>query len=191
MNEKITSVGVSENVGVLGEITARFYDQSKLTARDRAFNSLIRKLAVANPKMMKHYRLGELVDEDYHKNVICNTGFNAFTRRMVNDFTYTGYINKMALGTGVATPAATDVKLVTEAYRNTTASGTFSNNEVYLTAYFTEAECSGTYTEFGNFIDGAVGADTGKMWSHIGGLSWVKTSLIVLVVSCKYTFASV
>lgn len=97
----------------------------------------------------------------------------------------------MALGTGAATPSAADVKLVTESYRNNTASGTSKDNESYLTAYFTETECNGTYTEFGNFIGGGAGADSGSLWSHIGGLNWVKTNLIVLVVSCKYTFASV
>lgn len=182
---------IIEKTGVLGEITAKFYDQSKLTARDRAFNRIVRNLRPVFPGIMKHYRLGELASIDEHKNVICNTGFNTFTRRLTNDFTYSGYINKMALGTGVAAPSATDIKLATEAYRNATASGTPSNNEAYLTAYFTEVECSGTYTEFGNFIDGSAAADSGKLWSHIGGLNWVKTNLVVLVVSCKYTFASV
>lgn len=182
---------ITENVGVKGEITARFYDQSKLTARDRAFNLIIKALAVNNPKMMEHYRLGELVQVDEHKNVICNAGFNAIARRLVNDTTYTGYINKMALGTGVVTPAATDTQLTTEAYRNDTASATVSDNVAYLTAYFTETECNGTYTEFGNFIDGTGTANSGKLWSHLGGLNWVKSNLIVLVVSCKYTMASV
>jgi len=181
----------NEQAGVLGEITAKFYDQSSLNILDRLFNSLLEKIRPNFPQIMKLYRLGELTSVDQHKNVICNAGFNTLTRRLTNDTTYSGYINKMTLGTGSATPAASDVKLVTEAYRNNTASATANSNEAYLTAYFTEVECSGTYTEFGNFIDGAAGADTGKIWSHIGGLNWVKTNLVVLVVSCKYTFASV
>lgn len=182
---------INEKTGVLGEITANFYDQSRLSSFDHKFNRLLEKLRPKFPKIMKLYRLGDLVSTDYHKNVICNAGFNTLTRRLTNDTTYSGYINKMALGNGVATPSANDVKLVTEVYRNNTASATANNNEAYLTAYFTEAECSGTYTEFGNFVDGSASADSGKIWSHIGGLNWVKTNLTVLVVSCRYQFNSI
>lgn len=96
----------------------------------------------------------------------------------------------MALGTGVGTPGASDTTLSTEAYRNDTASCTDSSNILYLTAYYTETECDGTYTEFGNFIGGTDDPDTGSLWSHIAGFSWVKPNTAVLVVSCQYTFAS-
>jgi hypothetical protein len=109
---------------------------------------------------------------------------------LTGDTTYTGAINKMLLGTGSSVPAPIDTQLVNESYRNATASATASGNVAYLTAYYTENECDGTYIEFGNVIDGADGINTGLLWSHIGGLNWVKTNMMVLVVSCKYTFAS-
>ena len=140
---------------------------------------------------MKYYILGALVKEDYHKNVICNDGFNALTKILTGDFTYTGEINKALLGTGSGTLAATNTTLFTEAYRNDQASGTDSSNIAYLTAYFTETEVTGTFTEFGNCIDGTGTADTGQLWSHIDSLNWVKDNTTVLVVSQKYTFASV
>jgi hypothetical protein len=180
----------NQNISITGEITADFYDQSTLSWWEEQSNKWLLKMRDKFPKIMRFYRLGKLIRKDKHKNVICNAGFNAITRLLTNDTTYTGYINKMALGTGAGTPAASDSALYTESYRNDTASGTTDSNVAYLTAYFTETECSGTYTEFGNFIDGAAGSGTGQLWSHIAGLSWVKNSTTVLVVSCKYTFVS-
>lgn len=178
-------------IQVTGEITAKFYDQKTITKVQRWINYYILKLRKLHPRFMRWYQLGNLLSTDVHKNVICNAGFNAICRRLANDTTYTGIINKMLLGTGTTTAAAADTQLATEAYRNATASGTASANIAYLTAYFTEAECSGTYKEFGNVIDGTGSANTGQLFSHLAGLTWVKTSVVVLVVDCKYTFASV
>jgi hypothetical protein len=181
----------NQKISVLGEITANFYDQSTLTEEDRKFNKAILNLREKYPEVMKHYRLGELKTTDKHKNVICNAGFAKITEALGNNEAKTIYINKMALGTGTGTPAATDTTLFTESYRNDTASGTDVSNVLYLTAYYTETECDGTYTEFGNFIGGTASADSGSLWSHIAGLNWVKSDTVVLVVSAKYTFASV
>lgn len=184
-------MNINQNVGVLGEITAQFYDQSCLTWLDKQFNKLILKIRSTYPAIMKLYRLGELIKTDFHKNVICNAGFNKICHALGDNNAHNVYINKMVLGTGAGTPAAADVALFTESYRNDTASATDASNIVYLTAYFTEVECDGTYTEFGNFIGGAAGSDSGSLWSHIAGLNWVKSDTTVLVVSCKYTLASV
>lgn len=178
---------------VKGEITAKFYDQSKLTKFSKFINRQILKFRTRWPEIMRFYILGPLKAVDQHTNVICNAGFNCLAKILIGDSGYSGNgeINKMALGTGVAvTPAASDTTLDTEDYRNDTASGTTSSNVAYLTAYFSEAECDDTYTEFGNFIDGEAGVDTGSLWSHIGSLNWVKDDTTVLVVSCKYTMAS-
>jgi len=182
---------LNENIKVLGEITARFYDQTTLLAWQNWLNKLILKIRNHWAGVMKFYQLGQLIQTDAHKNVICNNGFNAIARRLANDTTYTGIINKMLLGTGVGSAAATDTQLITEAYRNAIASGTASANIAYLTAYYTEAECNGTYKEFGNVIDGTASANTGQLFSHLAGLTWVKDATTVLVVDCKYTFASV
>ena len=180
---------INENLGIRGDITARFYDQSTLLFWQNWINKIVRKLP---RKWMKFYQLGTLKFVDKRTNVICNNGLNAIAKLLTNDTTYTGYINKALLGTGTgAAAAATDTKLETEVYRNDMASGTDDDNIAYLTAYFTETECSGTYTEFGNAIDGAVGADTGRLWSHLKGLNWVKDTSTTIVVSQKYTLASI
>jgi len=133
-----------------------------------------------------------LTKTDKHKNVICNNGLNAITKLLTGDTTYSGEINKALLGTGTTgSAAATDTTLETETYRNDIASGTDDSNIAYLTAYFSETEVSGTFTEFGCVIDGAVGVDTGRLWSHLKGLNWVKSTSVVLVVSMKYTLQSI
>ncbi len=182
-------MNVNEKLQIKGEITAKFYDQRTLFFWQKWINKIVDRLP---RKYMRFYQLGKLKRVDEHKNVICNNGLNAICKLLTGDTTYTGEINKALLGTGTgAAAAATDTTLETETYRNDMASGTDDSNIAYLTAYFTETECSGTYTEFGNAIDGEAGADTGRLWSHLKGLNWVKDTSTVIVVSCKYTLASV
>jgi len=181
----------TENAHAVGDITAKFYDQSKLNAKERAFNKVIQKLRSLFPRIMNFYILGDLVQEKRRFNVICNDGFNALIKRLVGDTTYSGYINKALLGDGSGSAGASDVQLINEVYRNDMASGTDNSNVVLLTAFFTETECAGTYTEFGNVIDGDANSNTGKLWSHITGINWVKDNNTVLVISQKYTFISV
>ena len=179
---------IKENLKIKGEITARFYDQRTLFFWQKIINKIVDRLP---RKYMKFYQLGKLTRTDEHKNILCNNGLNVICKLITNDTTYTGHINKALLGTGTTGVAAvTDVALETEAYRNDMASGTDDSNIAYLTAYFTETECSGTYTEFGNAIDGAAGVDTGRLWSHLKGLNWVKDTSTTIVVSCKYTLQS-
>ena len=180
-----------QNIKVKGEITARFYNQSSLSFFQKQYNKLIKWLSKKNRGLMKYYALGELTRTDRKTNVICNIGFEAVCKRLAGTMTYTGEITKMALGTGTGSAVVGDTTLETETYRNDTASGTGSSNIAYITAYFTETECNGTYKEFGNFIDGAAGADTGQLWSHVSGLNWVKDAVTILVVDCKYSFSSV
>jgi len=188
-------------VKVLGEITAKFYDQSSLTNLQKNYNKFVSELRnnrfkfirnFVNKNFNKLYILGNLKAVDEHKNVICNAGFNAITKLLVGDTTYTGEINKALLGTGTTGSAsASDTTLETETYRNDIVSGTDSSNIAYLTVLFTEGEVTGTFTEFGNVIDGTGTVDTGQLWSHLKGLNWVKDGSTALVISCKYTFASV
>ncbi len=149
------------------------------------------KVKIVGEITAKFFKDGKLIKKDFHKNVICVNGFNAIAKLLTGDDTYTGEINKMALGTGTTGSAsASDTELETETYRNDTASATDDDNVAYITAYFTEGEVSGTFTEFGNFIDGEAGADTGRLWTHLKGLNWVKDNLTTLIISCKYTMVS-
>lgn len=165
----------------------------------RAWNTFLRFLhkfkLISRKFMYNNYIFGETVKKEKISNVICNAGFNAICKRMVADTTYSIEVTHMLLGTGDVTVSASDTTLSNETYRNTTTSGTESDNIVYLTAFFNETEypASGSVTikEFGNVMDGTASADTGQLWSHISGLNWEKDTSTSLTVDCKYEFASV
>lgn len=120
-------------------------------------------------------------------NLITTRGRAVLAGLLAGDDTYTGEINYGALGTGTNPVANSDTKLQTETYRNTVSSQTFDDNIAYIDFFYTAAEVSGTFEEFGNFIDGGAGADSGRIFSHILTGGWVKTLSTSLFVSCQYT----
>ena len=182
-----------ENMGVVGEITATFRRQDNvfLQKYNNFIDLLYSNKIISGKTRFKIKAHGRIIKQDIKKNVICNAGFNAICKLLTGDTTYTGEINKALLGTGVGSASASDTTLINEAYRNDIASGTDGANIAYITAYFSEAEVNGTFTEFGNCIDGTGTVDTGQLWSHLAGLNCVKDSVTSLTVDCKYTFQSV
>ncbi|OQB06784.1 MAG: hypothetical protein BWY21_01899 [Parcubacteria group bacterium ADurb.Bin216] len=186
-------LNTQEKAGVTGELTAiwRKQDNPVLRQWNKTLESLNRSGLISRKRMYELGFWGKEVKREKVKNVICKAGFNAVCRRLADDTTYTGIINKALLGTGTTTATANDTKLETETYRNDIASGTAGDNIAYLTAFFSESEVTGTFTEFGNCIDGTGSADTGRLWSHKTGINWVKDGVTSLTVDCKYTFASV
>lgn len=196
--------GFENKVGVVGEITGKFYDQRTLTKKQKDKNkrlefwrhNVIDKLPSATLRIFFYkrfassYNLGKLTKIHKRTNVICNAGFNTITKRLTGEATSTCHINKALLGAGVGSASASDTQLINETYRNDVASATDDANKAILTVFFTEGEVAGTFKEFGNCIDGEAGANTGELWSHITGLNWVKDTNTALVISCKYTFQS-
>lgn len=177
---------------IRGEITARFFRQTNplMIKWNRFVEIVVKVLPQYRGWILKHfYSFGELVRVDKRTNVICNAGLARVTGGLANDLTLAN-INYMALGTGAPTPAVGDIKLATESYRNATASATHSGGICYATAYYTQTEVTGTFTEFGNFIEGSASADSGYIWSHIASISWVKDSVTTLTVDQKYVFTS-
>lgn len=181
-----------ENPKVTGELTAiwRRQDNPVLRQWNNALEGLFNQGIINRRVMYKYSFLGKEIKREKVKNVICKMGFNAVCLRLANDTTYTGIINKALLGTGTTPATANDTKLETETYRNDIASGTAGDNVAYITSYFTETEVTGTFTEYGNVIDGTASPDTGRIWSHKTGISWVKDGVTSLTVDSKYTFSS-
>jgi len=171
---------------IKGEIRFRSYDQTTLSFLETLWNRFVVKFKLNRKKF---YILGTLNRELIKENIICNAGLNVFARLLANDNTYTGFITRMALGLGTGAFDGTETTLYTEDYRNATASFTSSGVIAYLTAYYTETECDGSFTEFGNFIDGTDSVDSGQLFSHVS-VDWVKSNTEAWVVDCKYTLAS-
>jgi len=133
---------------------------------------------------------GKIIWEDRRENVICRAGLARLAGILTGDITTLPAINYCALGTGTATPTTDDTKLQTETYRNLVASGYSDQYLAYFTAYFNETETSGTFKEFGVFINGTASADSGYIFNHIGGLTWVKDTATTLSVDIKFTLAT-
>lgn len=120
-------------------------------------------------------------------NLITTRGRSVLVGLLAGDSTYTGEINYGALGTGTTAVANSDTKLETEVYRNLTASQAFSDNIAYIDFFYEATEVDGTFTEFGNFIDGSETVDSGRIFSHLLTGGWVKPNTQSLFVSCQYT----
>lgn len=133
-------------------------------------------------------KVGAVLDFKLDHNIVVTSGRNVLARRLAGNTTYTGAINYGALGTQ-ASPSIVNgaTQLGTEVYRKLASSTTYSSNIAYIDFFYAATDCNGTYTEFGNFIDGAAGANTGQLFSYIATGSWVKSSIQSLFVSCQYT----
>lgn len=123
-------------------------------------------------------------------NIVVTSGRNVLARLIAGDTTYSGKINYGALGT-VVSPAPTNAstQLGTEVYRKLASSYSSSTNIAYVDFFYAAGDCNGTYTEFGNFIDGAAGANTGQLFSYIATGGWAKSGAESLFVSCQYTIS--
>lgn len=121
-------------------------------------------------------------------NIIPTVGRSVLAQRLANTTTYTGIVNKVALGTGNTAPANSDTQLATESYRNNAASLTYADNIAYITGFFTATETSGTFAEAGLFIDGTGSANTGQLFSRVL-VAVTKTTLQTLTIDWVLTIS--
>ena len=133
--------------------------------------------------------MGFLIEHTEQKNLITTVGREVMARLLTGETTYSGEINYGALGSGTTTPANADTTLDTETVRFLTSAQAYDENIAYVDFFIEAGTATGTHEEFGNFIDGAAGADTGQMWSHILTGGWVKGASDSLFISCQYTFS--
>ena len=177
----------AENPVLKGHVTAKCYDQSKLPFYKKFWNEIVEHF---NLNKRKYYLLGPLKWKDDGGNVVCNVGFEALGQILIGTYGSTGEANYAALGTDNTVAVAADTTLGTETYRNATFAGAVSGNITYMTAFYTKTEVSGTFEEFGLFIDGTGTIDTGVMLNHYITGGWVKTAVDALVVDIKFTWTS-
>lgn len=121
-------------------------------------------------------------------NLVPTVGRSVLAARLAGTLTYSGTVNKVALGSGSTAPANGDTQLTTESYRNTILSATYASNIAYLTGFFTAAETNGTYAEVGLFIDGTGTVNTGQLFSHALA-SITKSAIQTLTIDWVVTFS--
>lgn len=124
------------------------------------------------------------------ENLTTTVGRSVLMQRLSGTTTYSGTVNYCALGTSNVAPVVGNTQLGTETYRKGLTSGTFSSNVAYLENFFTAAEVSGTFEEYGFFIDGNGSANTGQLWNRFIGTQ-AKTVLQTLNVQSIITLNSV
>ena len=130
---------------------------------------------------------GVILDVRAEHNLIPTTGRNVLVRLLTGDATYSGEVNYGALGDAAA-PAFTnsDTQLTNEVYRDLIDSSSFVDNIAYIDWFIEFGDVAdATYPEFGFFIDGGAGANTGQAWSLLKTGGWVKSGS--LFVSGQYT----
>jgi len=113
-------------------------------------------------RLHRLFKVEELIIE----NITTTVGRSVLAARLGGDTTYTGIVNYTALGNGATAPVVGDATLDNETYRKALSSGTDASNVAYLETFFTATETSGTYEEYGMFIDGTGTVDTGQLFNR-------------------------
>lgn len=116
---------------------------------------------------------------DTVENIVVYKGIETMWKRMAGEYSGELRIDKAVLGTGETPPAVTDLGLETEVYRNNVISATAQDNTIYVDAYFSQAEVTGTFKEFGYLIDNSV------LWNR-AAVNWEKGDLDALLVRSSF-----
>jgi len=171
--------GVNENTKFLGRKVLKWIQVSEKSKSELVRNVILNALKKAG--ILLEYKTGH--------NLITTAGRTVIARLTAGDATYSGEINYGALGTDSTTATNGDTTLGTEVYRKVQYSQSYSGAVCYVDFFYSATDWDGTAEEFGNFIDGEAGADTGQMFSHLITGGWVKSATESLFVSCQYTYA--
>jgi hypothetical protein len=80
-----------------------------------------------------------------------------------------------------------NTQLGTEVYRKALSSGTYLNNVAYIETFFTAAEVTGTFEEYGMFIDGTGAANSGQLFNRFTSTN-IKSATETMNVQSIVTF---
>lgn len=124
--------------------------------------------------------------EEAYENQIVMTGRSVFAMLLNAETTYTGAVNWGALGTSATAISDAQTTLVAEAKRKGIATRSRTNDSVSFRFFFSKADTSGTFQEFGTFIDGTSTVDTGQMFNRVLTGGWTKSSSESLTVTVQF-----
>ncbi len=103
------------------------------------------------------------------ENLIPTSGRNNVAKALAGDLAAISEaeINFTSLGTDATAPTNGDTTLGTETFRKAVASTTSSSNQLFVTAFYTAPEVSGTFSEAGLHIDATGAVDSGILFSRV------------------------
>ena len=146
-------------------------------------------------KMTGHYRFtirdaktGEIKRVYEYENLIPTAGRNLVAQALAGSLSAIAdiEINFTSLGTGSTAADNGDTTLETETFRKGVASVTVSNNQLFITAFYTAAEVTGTFNEAGVHINGSGTPDSGILFSRVI-LSPAVTKSAIETLTIDYT----
>lgn len=123
-------------------------------------------------------------------NLVAYVGIQEIMRYLADQDVNSGGVNYGALGDGTPNPLTSSTVLDNEVYRKIKASAAYADNSVYVDFFYEKTDVSGTFTEFGTFINSTATPDDPYLFSYIATGGWVKSSLESLFVSCEYNITN-
>jgi hypothetical protein len=138
---------------------------------------------------LRDVKTGEVIVKKY-ENIVPTVGLELITNNLT-DATPTNsmLISHAALGDDDTAVAEGDTILGNETYRNAVASRTNAGGTAYATAFYGQAEVTGTFKEAGIFCDGTGSADTGILLSHVN-VDITKNNTQTLTLDWELVFAN-
>lgn len=120
------------------------------------------------------------------ENLIATVGRAVFSERLAGGVTYTGEITYGAVGDDTTPFSNASTQLGNEIYRTQPDSQSFDGDIAYIDFFIASGDTGDdTFEEWGTFIDGGAGADSGQAFSLLITGGWVKSGSIY--ISSKYT----
>jgi len=124
------------------------------------------------------------------KNLVTNSGLYALAAMVCGELEQTCSV-WVALGTGIVAAAATDTALGAETTRKVVTTKTRNNAVIIYRFYLLTGDATGTWTEWGVFLEATSIAGSGRMLNHIlpvGGVT--KAPNENLTVEVRITLAA-
>ena len=117
---------------------------------------------------LRDAKTGRIKEVSLYHNVVPTIGRTAIANAMTDTGPSPGaLVTYCEVGTGITTPATSDIALTTPLFRATVASRSNDGNIAYVTGFFPSTEANGNLKEAGLFCGGTATAGTGSMISHV------------------------
>lgn len=112
---------------------------------------------------------GRIKRQYVQENLIPTSGRNNVARALAGELSTIAEaeINFTSLGTDGTPPTNSDTQLGVEVFRKAVASTTTSGNQLFVTAFYTAPEVSGTFAEAGLHINGTGTINSGILFSRV------------------------